>query len=333
MTTGSEGGAYKYDVAFSFLNEDLALAEQLADLLLPTLEVFVYSRKQRRLAGTDGVESFAAIFKRETRLVVLLYRKGYGEERWTRMESGALRERHFDLGGWPFLLFVTLEENPQPPPYLPKTHLWFNHHAFGSLELLGAIRYRVQELGATPRIETPRARAARLARTREREEERSEILSSPRGIQLARHELERLRKRMENEARAIAADLPALELSQFRGADHSQFDWTIRSPKGSLHLYWIAPNRMRLTNASLCAVEVHGLMVPDQRARGGPRREEPREIEFTLDRDCSPVWKTPWRDSPLTTDALADYLLERLLNRMHGKPPDDNTSRNQLLIG
>jgi hypothetical protein len=76
----------KYDVAFSFRQPDLGLAERLADLVRP-LTSFVYARIQGEIATRDGMETFGRVFGAESRLNVVLYRKGYGEAGWTVFEK------------------------------------------------------------------------------------------------------------------------------------------------------------------------------------------------------------------------------------------------------
>jgi hypothetical protein len=43
--------SFDFDVAISFRNTDLPRAVQLADMLQPTLKVFVYSRQQEDVAS------------------------------------------------------------------------------------------------------------------------------------------------------------------------------------------------------------------------------------------------------------------------------------------
>ncbi len=69
---------FRYDVAFSFLGQDEALARKLVEHLRDRLRVFIYSdaERQTKLSGRDGEEAFARIFGRESRTVVVLYRQG-----------------------------------------------------------------------------------------------------------------------------------------------------------------------------------------------------------------------------------------------------------------
>ena len=93
-----ESSSYKYDVAFSFMAEDEALAAQLTDLLQDRLKVFLYSRRQGEIAGTDGEKTFNAVFGEQARLVVVLYRSRWGQTPWTRIEETAIRNRAFEHG-------------------------------------------------------------------------------------------------------------------------------------------------------------------------------------------------------------------------------------------
>ena len=54
---------YEYEVAFSFVKDDEAIATALNDLLQDRLSTFLYSKRQEELAGTDGEQSFNEIFK------------------------------------------------------------------------------------------------------------------------------------------------------------------------------------------------------------------------------------------------------------------------------
>src|SRR5437899_11207412 len=89
---------YEYDVAISFLSQDVDLARELADGLSPQLRVFVYIDRQREIAGTDGLTTFRAIFRSATRLVVVLFRNGWGESNWTRVEEEAISDRFLKEG-------------------------------------------------------------------------------------------------------------------------------------------------------------------------------------------------------------------------------------------
>jgi len=88
--------SYKYDVAFSFLAADLSVAKDLQGRLEPGLAVFMYERRKEELLGRDGMDVFSEVFRRDTRLSVILYRKGWGETAWTGFEESAIKSRALD---------------------------------------------------------------------------------------------------------------------------------------------------------------------------------------------------------------------------------------------
>ena len=78
--------SYDYDVAFSFLARDEPIANQLNDLVQERLKTFLYSKHQEEIAGTDGEKAFNEVFGDQARIVVVLYRSGWGKTAWTRIE-------------------------------------------------------------------------------------------------------------------------------------------------------------------------------------------------------------------------------------------------------
>jgi hypothetical protein len=116
---------YEYDLAISFVAKDESLATDLADQFEERLRIFLYSRKQDKLGGTDGEQTFNEVFAKQSRLVVVLYREGWGKTPWTRIEVTAIRNRAFDEGYY-FVLFIPLDGKPSVPKWLPRTQLWIS---------------------------------------------------------------------------------------------------------------------------------------------------------------------------------------------------------------
>ena len=88
----------KYDVAISFLHKDETLASAINARLSEQFNVFVYSKRQEELVGTNGLESFREAFLAESRLVVVLYREGWAKTPFTRVEEQAIKDRFLDDG-------------------------------------------------------------------------------------------------------------------------------------------------------------------------------------------------------------------------------------------
>ncbi len=90
--------SYEYDVAFSFLQQDEQLAAEMADRIRDRVKVFIYSEQQKQLIANDGIDAFSRVFRREARIVVVLYRESWGNTKWTRIEETAIKSRQFDEG-------------------------------------------------------------------------------------------------------------------------------------------------------------------------------------------------------------------------------------------
>lgn len=154
---------YKYDVAFSLLNEDLTLAQEINDLLSDRYKTFLYSERQKEIAGADGEVKFKEVFSNQARFVVVFFREGWGKTPWTRMEEEAIRGRAYEEG-YDFVKFIPLGDNLKVPTYLPKIQLWINATRFGAKGAASVIEARLAELGAVTSKESTAERAARLDR-------------------------------------------------------------------------------------------------------------------------------------------------------------------------
>ena len=121
---------YEYDVAFSFNALDEGVASQLNDLLSDRMRTFIYSERQREIAGTDGQQAFSEVYGKTSRLVVVLFRPEWGETPWTRVERDAIKNRSLDEG-WDFTTFIPTVAKPQMPPWLPKTRLYVGLERWG----------------------------------------------------------------------------------------------------------------------------------------------------------------------------------------------------------
>lgn len=207
-----------YDLAISFVAADELLATKLADMFEGRLRVFLYSRKQEQLGGTDGEKTFNAVFGVQSRLVVVLYRAGWGETPWTRIEETAIRNRAFDEG-YNFVLFIPLDEQPAVPKWLPKSQLWIGLGRWGITGAASVIDARFQELGGIPVQETIQHRAARLEKAINLEKLRKQYLSSHIGVQRAAAAFEVLTCEVERRLPGLQESAPSLGISMKKAKD------------------------------------------------------------------------------------------------------------------
>ncbi|UYO52365.1 hypothetical protein [Rhodopseudomonas palustris] len=195
---------FEYDVAFSFNALDESIATQLNDLLSPRVKTFIYSERQREIAGTDGQEKFSEVYGQTARLVVVLFRPEWGETPWTRVERDAIKNRSLN-DGWDFTVFVPTVERPQMPPWLPKTKLYVGLHRWGIEATAAVIEARVSELGGNPHEETVVERADRFARAVKFNEQQERFQSSHEGVQAALQAYDDFSTAMERQVEAIAS--------------------------------------------------------------------------------------------------------------------------------
>jgi hypothetical protein len=170
----------KFDVAISFLSQDLSLAQALYDKLCTGLEVFFFPGNQEVLAGTDGLESMRAPFRHQSRLNVVLYRPKWGNTPWTAVEELAIKESCLDNSYRNIFVYV-IESNGILPKWLPDTHVYFSSTHYTLDEAVGAIKARVQDRGGEYKPLTP-LRKAELNRAEEDYRQAKSYMSSSDGI-------------------------------------------------------------------------------------------------------------------------------------------------------
>lgn len=174
---GGEKSAFKYDVAISFLHEDLEHAKDLADRL-EGLDVFVYTRYDEVLLGGDGMEEFGRVFSRESRLAVILHRAGWGETDWTSFEESHIKSRALHNRMKTF--FIVRLDDAELPLWVPEFHIYATQLKDSREAQAVAIRYRVALLGAVPREVTVTEKLLAQARRRERAQARKERMYAAR---------------------------------------------------------------------------------------------------------------------------------------------------------
>jgi len=203
---------YKYDVAFSFLAQDETIATELNDLLQDRVRTFLYSKQQGEIAGTDGEKSFNDVFGTQARLVVVLYRNGWGQTPWTRIEETAIRNRAYDHG-YDFVKFIPLDDTPEVPKWLPRTQLWVGMKRWGVTGAASIIESRIEELGGEPHEESVQDRATRLERQLRFAEKRNNFLNSHEGVEAANREFDSFRGELNRLAESIKAATASLSLT------------------------------------------------------------------------------------------------------------------------
>lgn len=197
---------YKYDVAFSFLNEDLELVSQVNELIKNRLNTFIYTERQNELVGNDGEKVFSNVFGKESRVVVIFYRKDWGNYGFTRIEKNAIKNRAFSGNDYyKFLLLVNLDNDNPDISWIPKTNIYFSLEQYGIKSLVAIIEQLVIQNEGIVHEETPTELASRLEKNFEAEQKRKSFLDSEEGVKEANNEFKELCNTMENIFKKISS--------------------------------------------------------------------------------------------------------------------------------
>ena len=300
---------YKYDVAFSFLAQDEALATQLNDLLQDRVKTFLYSNEQETIAGTDGERTFIEVFGKQARLVVVLYRKKWEESPWTRIEKTAIRNRGYEEG-YDFAKFIPLEDPPTVPNWFPKSQIWIGLKRGGVEGAAAVIEARIKELGGNPHEENVQERAARHERSLMWKHKRSAFLNSSEGADAANKEFEGLRGELQTQIGLNKKAARPLDL-QLRARPRRI---EVTGLSYALVLRWKLLPGNELKDSQL---EVE-LWMPD----GGGPTNKLKSLFFTV--DLVPPEQIRWISTSrekraYTTPELAEFVLKFYMNEDSGK--------------
>lgn len=304
----------RFDVAFSFLGPDEPLAIELADRLRDRYKVFLYSEQQERLAGGDGEGDLRRVFKDQSRIAVILYRPAWGTTRWTRTEQEGIRDRARDLAYERFALMILLEG--PPPDWIPWNVVWLDYQRSSIDTTVGAILMRLRMAGGEARVETAADRAGRLQRDLEWKRTRKHYLNSDEGAQAA----EAAALAVLDEVSRLADQITASQSRIPLRVVPSQRGLIVRAANASLV---VGRTRYESNFERHCVFHIRvwdgPLRTQDSIAMARPA--EPKEVleldlPFDVDRQMQPRWRQGGTGEPLTSEGLADFAIQRLLDQM-----------------
>lgn len=306
LTSGTR--TYKYDIAFSFLAQDEPLAEQLNSLLGDRFTTFLYSKAQERVAGTDGELTFGTVFEAEARLVAVLFRAGWGETAWTRIEQTAIRNRGYEEG-YDFATLVNLDKSA-PPRWLPKARIWVDVDRYGIEAVAAILEARIAEAGGEPGDNSALGQARRMEVQRRQASERAVLLHSENGVKLANAEFLQL-----------AAEIRRV-CDQLQAAGHEQIqirtsnDGCLLYLRGvSLSLAWQLQWANVLDHSTLHLMLWRGTVDTDFGAKRADLRSH-REFDFDVLANKEPRWRErptggrAWSSAQLADDCVKVLLRE-----------------------
>jgi hypothetical protein len=299
------GDQFVYDVAFSFLTVDEAVAAQLHSKLQGRLSAFFYAdaERQKVIAGRDGEQVYSAVFGNQARTVVILYRAEWGQTGFTQIESTAIRNRAYEQG-YEFTTFINRDGSPLPS-WIPRTRVWIGIERLGLDATAAVIESRVLEAGGEPHEETAIARAERMRAERVVDSERQVFLDSQEGadaaLQGCRDILDYL-KRISQQSHNLIT-----EPRQVRG--FFTFDVAAAYYHWTISVAWNTRARNTTKGGELVVREWHG--TPDV-------QRPSLETLFVFDyRNGITGWQKKRNDGRFYRhEEVADWIANRLLTRI-----------------
>jgi hypothetical protein len=300
---------FKYDVAISLLDQDLAIAQEIKELLSDRLDVFLYSEQQLEIAATDGIDKFSEVFRREARVVVVLARELWGKTKWTRIEETALKSRGLEEG-WDFLFVITLEGMKAVPIWVPVAQLWAELDRLGVRGAAAVIERKLGDRGADVRPETAEDVAARISRARAAEQARQGFLRSQSGMDAATASMAQLVELVQTRAGALSMRVDRDSAGRI----------VLTLEHLSVTLYWSRQYSNSLDGSSL-TVRLWDGIVSDHVHRQYRAKNPTSELvlEFDLRSDVVGWTVEKNRDRFFTTEGLTDHCMKVLLQAAEGE--------------
>lgn len=241
---------FKYDVAFSFTQQDESLATELFTLLEGGLRCFLYSEAQKELAARNGEDMLQSVYEKDSRVVVILYREEYGNTKWTRIEETAIRNRGFEEG-YDFVVLIPMHKKVGSPKWLPRNRLWVGLERWGIESAASVIEAKVQEAGGTV-LELSMADIAaekekKIADAKERERRKT--------VQNAELEINTLNEELQSQMGEIEKKLFNWKL-KIRKNQRNSYD--VFYYGFTLSIYWYQQNTNFLEGSSLSVRIING---------------------------------------------------------------------------
>lgn len=206
---------FKYDIAISFLKEDEQLALNISKRIDNKFDVFVYSKRQDELAGTDGQNTFSEVFKTKSRAVLVLYRKNWGKTKWTRVEETAIKDRWFNKGH-DFLLLVPIEDAPLPKWY-PETRIYYDFRTFKLDGLPPVIYSHLKRNGATEKTNSLESTIQKIETSKKYEANLEKYLRSNEATEDFNDQIEKITSYAKNKVKEINENYEKVNLELTEG--------------------------------------------------------------------------------------------------------------------
>lgn len=210
---------FNYDVAFSFTADKEHIAEKLNSLLQDRIKCFIYSERQKELAGGDGEEKFNSVFQFESRIIVIILSNTWGHTKWTKIEETAIRNRGYEHG-YDFAIVIPADTDVTIPKWLPKNRIWVNIERWGLESAAASIEARVTEADGKITEETTAQKAKRLHEELNKANSNKAVINSFEGVRIFNTEVESINVYAHEKVTEFKKEVPDWNLQIYKHVEN-----------------------------------------------------------------------------------------------------------------
>lgn len=298
---------FEYDIAISFLQEDEQLALNLLAELKSQFDVFIYSKRQDKLAGTDGQNTFTDIFSKKSRAVLVLYRENWGKTKWTRVEETAIKTRWFN-DGHDFLLLIPIEES-KPPKWFPEVMIYYDYKTFGFKGLPPVIYSHLKRNGAKEKEISLNSKIERIEREKKFIKELNEYLLSSSADQEFKIQIQRIFDFLEKKCKEINSNFETMRFEVIKSGNKSMVRHNDFELNFTHRTNFISTQKTSDIIFQLFKGYHVGYLSPDEK----PSLLREENFLMSKDRIGNIIWKSEYGEHYLTEE-LVEKKLEEIIN-------------------
>jgi hypothetical protein len=253
------------------------------------------------------MDVFGRVFAEESRLNVVLHRTEYGHKGWTNFEQQIIKARCLGNEGWTSFALLQVDDTPVPS-WVPPTYIYGDAN-MGVDVLAGVLKHRAKMAGANVANETAPSRLARLANKKAFEADTEHLATGPEAHAALRSNLDRVFQPIaaviaEHSGRTTALDGATGLASGVFGVNLGSVGCFInhRNPYGRVTGGHVLVRLFRQNVALPGSGQVTLGEIP---ALG--------RTTVNVIRSPSLGWCWEINGRPVTSDELADYVLDQLI--------------------
>jgi len=293
-----------YDIAISFLADDESLAQDISNRLNQYFSVFIYSKRQEEIAGTNGQDSFSDIFKNRSKTVLVLYREKWGNTDWTRVEETAIKDRCFK-NGFNFLFFVPIDKC-ELPVWVPETLIYYDYKNFGTEYLIPVLHSHLKRNGVKKQANDLEALVSKIDDDIDYQRKLEAYIWDERSVNDFKNEVQKLKEKLFQQIEDLTEKYKNIHIPINDKRDHLQVSYR----NIELFIY----HRLAASNTVKKSYLRFQLMNGIYRGYHNPGTE-PKvilETEYSpsIDRLGNFVWKLNENKNYTTKELLEKYLKE-----------------------